>query len=104
MWLRLPKGGTKSLTLLLDGEPRIDQSLAQTIKMQILKIRLLALAVLLIGSGSALAHGTDMFENKAEALRRAKELRCTLTFAMGNHWMPCSSFDIYTRAVSKHYQ
>ena len=32
-----------------------------------------------------------MFATKAEAEKRAAELKCKGVFAMGSHWMPCAN-------------
>lgn len=45
------------------------------------------------------AQSNDMFPTKAAALQRAKELKCTGAFAMGNEWMPCKDFGSYEKAV-----
>ncbi len=50
---------------------------------------LLALTSLL--SMPADAHMRGMYATKAEAEKRAAELRCKGTFAMGNMWMPCAN-------------
>jgi hypothetical protein len=66
----------------------------------------LAFAVLLL-TGAVLvpsavrAQANDMFPSKAAAEQRAKELKCSGAFAMGKEWMPCKSFDVYEKAVSK---
>jgi hypothetical protein len=62
---------------------------------------------LLLSAGVALAPGAtraqayDMFPSKAAAEQRAKEPKCNGAFAMGKVWMPCQSFDVYEKAVSK---
>lgn len=40
---------------------------------------------------SAEAHMRGMFATKAEAEKRAAQLKCKHTFAMGNMWMPCAN-------------
>lgn len=62
---------------------------------------LMAPLVLLAQAIPALAQANDMFPSKAAAQKRAKELKCTGTFAMGSEWMPCKSFDAYEKAVRK---
>jgi hypothetical protein len=47
------------------------------------------------------AQANDMFPTKDAALKRAKELKCTGTFAMGKEWMPCKDFATYENAVRK---
>ncbi|MFM8675329.1 MAG: DUF3721 domain-containing protein [Vulcanococcus sp.] len=37
------------------------------------------------------AHMRGMFSTKAEAEKRAAELKCKGVFAMGNMWMPCAN-------------
>jgi hypothetical protein len=39
----------------------------------------------------AQAHMNGMYATKAEAEKRAAELKCTGTFAMGAMWMPCAN-------------
>lgn len=39
----------------------------------------------------AQAHMRGMYATKAEAEKRAAELKCNGTFAMGNMWMPCAN-------------
>lgn len=66
----------------------------------------LAVAVLLL-SGAMLtpiavkAQAYDMFPSKAAAEKRAKDLKCSGAFAMGQQWMPCQNFEAYQKAVSK---
>ncbi|MEB3261062.1 MAG: hypothetical protein VKP63_10595, partial [Cyanobacteriota bacterium] len=45
-----------------------------------------------------LAQENDMFPTKAAALKRAKELKCSGAFVMGNDWMPCRDFATYQHA------
>jgi hypothetical protein len=67
--------------------------------------RLAFAALLLTGAvlvpSAVLAQANDMFPSKAAAEQRAKELKCSGAFAMGKEWMPCKSFDVYEKAVSK---
>jgi len=37
------------------------------------------------------AHMRGMFATKAEAEKRASELKCKGVFAMGSEWMPCAN-------------
>ena len=64
-------------------------------------LALLLSAVALLSPGAALAQANDMFASQAAAQKRAKELKCSGTFAMGKEWMPCQNFDQYEKAVSK---
>ncbi len=67
-------------------------------------VRLCCLAPLLLSAvvtPPVQAQDNDMFPSKAAALKRAKELKCTGTFAMGNEWMPCKDFATYEKAVRK---
>lgn len=50
---------------------------------------LLGLAPWLAAASSA--HMRGMYATKAEAEKRAAELGCKGTFAMGSHWMPCAN-------------
>lgn len=55
-----------------------------------------ALPWLLLGLASWLApagqaHMRGLYATKAEAEKRAAELGCKGTFAMGSHWMPCAN-------------
>ena len=65
----------------------------------------LALASSLIFGASSVApmraQANDMFSSKVAAEQRAKQLRCTGSFAMGKEWMPCKDFATYEKAVSK---
>ncbi|MCT0213635.1 MAG: hypothetical protein DCF24_01025 [Cyanobium sp.] len=47
------------------------------------------------------SQANDMFPTKSAAEKRAKELKCTGSLAMGSEWMPCASFETYQKAVSK---
>jgi hypothetical protein len=47
------------------------------------------------------AQAGDMFPTKADALKRAKELKCSGAFAMGTQWMPCKDLDSYEQAIKK---
>jgi hypothetical protein len=59
------------------------------------------LALLSLGGGFAHAQANDMFPTKTAAEKRARELKCSGSFAMGNEWMPCQNFDTYEKAVKK---
>lgn len=51
-------------------------------------------ALLVAGSwlpAPAQAHMRGMFATKAEAEKRAAELKCKGVFAMGSLWMPCAN-------------
>jgi hypothetical protein len=45
------------------------------------------------------AQANDMFPTKAAAEQRAKELKCSGSFAMGGEWMPCQNLERYEKAV-----
>lgn len=48
-------------------------------------------ALALLQSGPASAHMRGMYATKAEAEKRAAELKCKGAFAMGTMWMPCAN-------------
>ena len=50
-----------------------------------------ALATSLLLMASAQAHMRGMYATKAEAEKRAAELKCKGTHAMGTMWMPCAN-------------
>jgi hypothetical protein len=50
-----------------------------------------ALAALPVLMASAQAHLRGMYATKAEAEKRAAELKCKGTHAMGTMWMPCAN-------------
>jgi len=61
-------------------------------------------AYLLIVAASltpAQAQANDMFPTKAAAEQRAKQLKCSGAFAMGQEWMPCKDFATYDQAIRK---
>ncbi|MCP9849242.1 DUF3721 domain-containing protein [Cyanobium sp. Morenito 9A2] len=75
--LRPHRGGHAALILVLSG----------------------ALAVLMPpGAG---AHMQGMFKTKAEAEKRAAELKCKGAFAMGSLWMPCANERSLHEALQK---
>jgi hypothetical protein len=43
------------------------------------------------GEAPVQAHMRGMFATKAEAEKRAAELKCKVVFAMGSLWMPCAN-------------
>ncbi len=45
----------------------------------------------LLTTAPAEAHMKGMFKTKQEAEKRAAELKCKGTFAMGSLWMPCAN-------------
>jgi len=45
----------------------------------------------------------EMFPTQAAAEQRAKQLKCTGTFAMGKEWMPCKDFATYKKAAGKQH-
>jgi hypothetical protein len=59
------------------------------------------LAILALGLNAVHAQANDMFQTKAAAEKRAKQLKCSGAFAMGSEWMPCKNFDAYEKAVKK---
>jgi hypothetical protein len=59
------------------------------------------LAVFTLGFAGAQAQANDMFPTRAAAEKRAKELKCSGAFTMGNEWMPCKNFDAYEKAIKK---
>jgi hypothetical protein len=68
----------------------------------LLKLSLMAtLAVLGTTASPVQAQTGDMFPNKAAALKRAKELKCSGAFAMGSQWMPCKDLQSYEQAIKK---
>jgi len=40
-----------------------------------------------------------MFPSKSAALQRAKHLKCSGVFQMGDQWMPCHDFSAYQKAI-----
>ena len=63
-----------------------------------MKNRFLFASVLLLSTFSAAfysspasAHMKGMYETKAEAEKRAAQLKCKGAFQMGDMWMPCAS-------------
>lgn len=74
------------------------------------QIRSSALPMLLLASASAVsllfatsvqAHMHGMYASKAEAEKRAAELKCKGTFAMGALWMPCANERALHEALQK---
>ena len=49
----------------------------------------------------ASAQSNDMFQTKGAAEKRAKELKCTGSFAMGSEWMPCTNVEAYEKALKQ---
>lgn len=49
------------------------------------------LVLLLLPLEPASAHMRGMYATKAEAEKRAAELKCKGAFAMGSLWMPCAN-------------
>jgi hypothetical protein len=56
---------------------------------RVVMIGALATTPLLVAS--AQAHMRGMYATKPEAEKRAAELKCKGTFAMGTMWMPCAN-------------
>ena len=50
---------------------------------------------------SAQAHVHGMYATRAEAEKRATELKCKGTFAMGTMWMPCANERELHKALQK---
>ncbi|MEA5423449.1 DUF3721 domain-containing protein [Synechococcus sp. CCY9202] len=57
-----------------------------------------AFAPLLI-TPAAEAHMKGMFKTRQEAEKRAAELKCKGTFAMGSPWMPCANEQALHKAL-----
>lgn len=55
----------------------------------LVKLSALVIAPLLVAP--AQAHMRGLYATKAEAEKRAAELKCKGTFAMGAMWMPCAN-------------
>jgi hypothetical protein len=49
------------------------------------------LTVSLVQAPPLQAHMKGMYETKAEAEKRAAQLKCKGSFAMGSQWMPCAN-------------
>jgi hypothetical protein len=63
----------------------------------------LTAAALILATGAAWTqthHSSDMFATRAAAEKRAQQLKCSGTFAMGDQWMPCKDLSSYEKAVS----
>jgi len=59
-----------------------------------IQLSALVVPVFVFGIFSALpatAHMKGMYETKAEAEKRAAQLKCKGAFQMGDMWMPCAS-------------
>ena len=65
-------------------------------------VGLLAPLALVAGHLSAAhAQANDMFPTRTAAEQRAKQLKCSGAFAMGNEWMPCQTLEAYEKAVKQ---
>ncbi len=53
----------------------------------------------LLATAPAAAHMKGMFKTRQEAEKRAAELKCKGTFAMGNLWMPCANEQALHKAL-----
>ncbi|WP_094556905.1 DUF3721 domain-containing protein [Synechococcus sp. 1G10] len=53
----------------------------------------------LLATAPAEAHMKGMFKTKQEAEKRAAELKCKGTFAMGSMWMPCANEQALHKAL-----
>lgn len=62
---------------------------------------LIPMAVVCAGVNGAWAQANDMFPTRVAAEKRAKELKCSGTFAMGGAWMPCRDLNTYERVVQQ---
>jgi len=89
------------LTLLPKGDSKLVFSSFSRHSVNPIALALLLSAGVALAPGAARAQAYDMFLSKAAAEQRAKELKCSGAFAMGKDWMPCQSFDVYQKAVSK---
>ena len=65
--------------------------------------RLAALAAVafvpVLATTTAAAHMQGMFKTQQEAEKRAAELKCKGTFAMGPLWMPCVNEQVLHKAL-----
>ena len=52
-----------------------------------------------LAASSAQVQEGDMFPSKSAALQRAKHLKCSGVFQMGDKWMPCHDFSAYQKAI-----
>lgn len=59
----------------------------------------IALALFQVQPGRA--HMRGMYDTKAEAEKRAAELKCKGAFAMGSMWMPCANERALHEALQK---
>jgi hypothetical protein len=89
------------LTLLLWGDSKLVSTSSSWYSVNPFALALLFSAGVALAPGAARAQANDMFPSKAAAEKRAKELKCSGALAMGKEWMPCQSFDVYEKAVSK---
>jgi hypothetical protein len=89
------------LTLLPNGDSKLVFCSFARHSVNPIALALLLSAGVALVPGAARAQANDMFASKAAAEQRAKELKCSGTFAMGKDWMPCQNFDGYQKAVSK---
>ena len=53
----------------------------------------------LLTTSAAEAHMKGMFKTRQEAEKRAAELKCKGTFAMGSLWMPCANEQALHKAL-----
>jgi hypothetical protein len=66
-------------------------------------LRTLTAAALMLAAAAAWAQNhtsSDMFATRAAAEKRAQQLKCSGTFAMGDQWMPCQDLSSYEKAIS----
>lgn len=66
-----------------------------------LPLMLAAMALVPWLANPAGAHRRGLYATQAEAQKRAAELHCTGTFALGNQWMPCANERALHEALQK---
>jgi hypothetical protein len=69
-----------------------------------MQLCLLFVPILVFGVFSAppaIAHMKGMYETKAEAEKRAAQLKCKGAFQMGDKWMPCATERVLHDALQR---
>jgi hypothetical protein len=69
-----------------------------------MKLCVLFVPILVFGVFSAppaIAHMKGMYETKAEAEKRAAQLKCKGAFQMGDMWMPCATERVLHDALQR---
>jgi hypothetical protein len=69
-----------------------------------MQLCLLFVPILVFGVFSAppaIAHMKGMYDTKAEAEKRAAQLKCKGTFQMGDMWMPCATERVLHDALQR---